>query len=281
MLLMLGRHSLDLDHCGHVAFSEQRWTNSAHRHPEYQELCWVIAGSGYFYHGDQRFELSPGSCFISELNVQHEIASPELKDLELFFITLSKSAAQSAIDHDAHSIWRSYTEEHQIHCHIPDIQNYWQLIEQAPHQLRRDHLLRALTLESLSALAISPSAQSEVASSDPSKLAMSYIRRHARQAPSVQEISQTVGLSERQLRRRFQQSYGCGIVDAINRCRLEEARHLLLMHNSVSATAEAVGIASPAMFSRLFKEAFGCTPSAWRKQHVQQSSTTRTIFGKD
>lgn len=281
MLISLDEHGLALDLGGHCIFAGQNWTNHPHRHPEFQEICWVTAGSGCFRHDGERVSLAVGSCFISEPDVLHEIYS-ESHDLELFFMTFRQQPGTVAAEPDAEAVWRRYQEQHQIHCQIPGTASYWDLIRSAPYPLRSESLMRCLFLESLAMLSGYDHDQDQVATGDdPAHQAMAYIRQHAQEAPGVARIAAAVDLSERQLRRRFKAVYGCGLVEAINQVRLDQARRLLLMQHSVSATAQAVGIASPAMFSRLFKQAFGCTPGQWQRAQVEARDVSRTVFGSD
>lgn len=279
MLISLADHGLSLDIGGHCLFAGEERSNHLHRHPDFQEICWVIAGSGSFLHAGIHYPLRTGSCFISEPNTVHEISS-KTEDLELYFMTFRETASLQAVDHEALRIWELYNHSHVIHSFVANAELYWQLIKTAPHPQRESLLMRSLFLESLSTLSQTSDHRPQPIE-DPSQQAMAYIRNHCREAPSVGSIAAAVGLSERQLRRRFQDRYNCGLVDAINKARLDQARRLLLMQASVSAAARAVGMPSPAMFTRLFKQAFGCTPSAWRKQQVPADMLPRTVFGTD
>ncbi len=279
MLISLAEHGLGLEIGGHCLFAGEERSNHLHRHPDFQEICWVIAGSGAFRHDGQIHELRVGSCFISEPNVVHEIFS-KTEDLELFFMTFREAVSLQSVDHEAAKIWETFQASHEIIAYVPNAEMYWQLISSAPHPQRESFLMRALFLESLMALSSTADEKPQQVE-DPSQQAMVYIRHHCREAPSVGEIAAAVGLSERQLRRRFQARYNIGLVEAINKARLDHARGLLLMQASISSAARAVGIASPAMFTRLFKQAFGCTPSQWRKQQVPADMLPRTVFGRD
>ena len=277
MLLHVEAGSLQLERGGYCLFADAAWTNYQHRHPEFQEICWVVRGTGEFRHGKSVHGLKRGDCFISEPNIIHEICSPERQDLELFFMTFQMKPLTGVVDAEADRVWQAYQQEHQLIANVTDAEHFWRILRGAS-SLREQYIMRSLFLESLHTLSGSAIKQ-EIAQDDPATLAMAYIRRHAKEAPSVLAIAQAAGLSERQLRRRFQECYQCGIIDAINQVRLDEARRLLLMQHSVSAAAQAVGIASPAMFSRLFKKAYGQTPSQWRKQQIPSKHVTNTVFG--
>ena len=282
MRLGIGSQSIQLERGGYCLFSDEGWTNYQHRHPYFQEICWVVHGRGQFEHAGALIPLQRGDCFISEPDVLHEISSPESEDLELFFMTFRLSDKPADLDVEAERIWQAFQHQHQIHTQISDPDVYWRLLRGA-HPQRETLIMRSIFLESLHALTIQHAGEQRqyIDQHDPAEAAMAYIRAHAREAPSVSMIAEQVSLSERQLRRRFQERFGCGLVEAINSVRLEEARRMLLMQHSVSATARAVGISSPAMFSRLFKQAYGITPSQWRKQQVPSQHVNRVVFGAD
>ena len=282
MRLGIGAQSIQLERGGYCLFADEGWTNYQHRHPFFQEICWVVHGHGQFEHDGEQFSLERGDCFISEPNVVHEISSPESEDLELFFMTFRLSDTPADLDIEAERIWQAFQRQHAIQARVSDVELYWRLLRGA-HVHRETLIMRALFLESLAALTVREESEQGQPNDllDPAEAAMAYIRAHAREAPSVQMIAEQVALSERQLRRRFQDRFGCGLVDAINQVRLEEARRMLLMQHSVAATARAVGISSPAMFSRLFKQAYGMTPSQWRKQQVPSQHVNKVVFGAD
>ncbi len=283
MYLALDKGMLRLERGGHCVFTGEEWTNHPHRHPDYQEICWVTGGSGVFYHGQQRFDVCAGSCFISEPDVVHEIASPDHGHLQLFFMTFHVETGTATVDPEMKSMWQHYQRGHQIHCHLAQLAEYSYLINTAP-PLRQDLLMRALFLESLAALSGCAQQQSVdlvQVQERYAEHAMAIIRERCCTGLTVGEIAAAVALSERQLRRCFKRRFNCGLVEAINAARLDQAKRLLLMQRHIAAVAAAVGIASPAMFSRLFKQAFGCTPSAWRQQQVQSGILPRTVFGRD
>lgn len=282
MLIGIGVQSIELQRGSYCLFADDGWTNYQHRHPNFQEICWVLRGQGQFEHAGDLYPLQRGDCFISEPDVLHEISSPQTEDLELFFMTFRLSEQVADLDAEAERLWQTFQQAHLIKTTLPELDVYWRLLRSADGR-REQYLMRSLFLEAIGALSGSTSvvADQESTHSDPAEQAMVFIRTHAREAPSIQRIAEYVQLSERQLRRRFQARFSCGLVDAINRVRMEEARRLLLMQHSVAATARAVGISSPAMFSRLFKQSYGLTPSQWRQQQVPSQHVKRVVFGSD
>jgi AraC family carnitine catabolism transcriptional activator len=81
------------------------------------------------------------------------------------------------------------------------------------------------------------------------------------------EIAERVGLSLRQLERRCQRALGRSVLQEYRQIRIAKA-HQLLQQTGLSVTeiAFACGFPSPEYFSRQYRAAFGCPPSADRRQ---------------
>jgi len=79
---------------------------------------------------------------------------------------------------------------------------------------------------------------------------------------SADWLADEIGLSRRQLDRRVQEVSGKTPADLIREMRLERASQLLRAHvGTVSEIAYSVGFKSPAHFSRVFRQAYGVSPS--------------------
>lgn len=83
---------------------------------------------------------------------------------------------------------------------------------------------------------------------------------------TVPEIASAIGLSQRQLERRFAAAIGCTVVQFSLLTRLQHARVLLIStHESVREIATASGFNSLSHFAFAFKKCFGKRPSAYRQ----------------
>lgn len=82
-------------------------------------------------------------------------------------------------------------------------------------------------------------------------------------APEISEVAELAGCSVNYLSTMFRRSYGVTIKSFILQHKLENARHLLNQGEMRPAeVAEFCGFRDAGYFSRLFKKAFGCTPSS-------------------
>jgi iron complex transport system substrate-binding protein len=71
-------------------------------------------------------------------------------------------------------------------------------------------------------------------------------------------------------RREILEELGISPIEYKNRLRMEKARHLLLYtYNTVSEIAASLGFDSVYVFSRIFRQYNGLSPSSFRKNHAK------------
>jgi LacI family transcriptional regulator len=97
--------------------------------------------------------------------------------------------------------------------------------------------------------------------------AVRYIREHACDPCTVDQVLQHVPVGRRWLERKFNEKLGRSPHDEIIRVRMETAQRLLLQPDlSLPTIAVRCGFASQANLSRAFAQALGTTPAAYRRQ---------------
>ncbi|MEL6439906.1 MAG: AraC family transcriptional regulator [Cyanobacteria bacterium J06621_8] len=85
--------------------------------------------------------------------------------------------------------------------------------------------------------------------------------------PSLAELSEQVGLSERKLQQGFRELFGTTVFGVLHRDRLERARQLLeTQQMTIGAIADTVGISHRGYFAKAFKRKFGSTPREYLKR---------------
>ncbi|MDQ2075761.1 AraC family transcriptional regulator [Marinimicrobium sp. ABcell2] len=102
-----------------------------------------------------------------------------------------------------------------------------------------------------------------------------YIRAHYAERLSIPEIAERFGFSQRQLERRFVETFRASPREYITRLRIliacEHLRNSLL---PISELALDCGFYDHSSFIRHFKRMLGVTPLAYRKKHSSQSAGT-------
>jgi len=104
--------------------------------------------------------------------------------------------------------------------------------------------------------------------------AQAIMREHIDEPLSCGQIARRVGLSLRQIERRFRTQLGCSVLQRYRLIRMTKA-HQLLQQTEISVTevAFACGFSSPEYFCRLYRRMFDCSPSKDRRQ-----STTAPVL---
>ncbi len=97
--------------------------------------------------------------------------------------------------------------------------------------------------------------------------AREYIQKNYRNPDcSVQSVANQVKLERTYLYRLFKKETGMSIIEYINKCRVSEAKIMLIDEDvSVKDVALCVGFVDQMYFSRVFKKIAGQTPTEYRK----------------
>jgi YesN/AraC family two-component response regulator len=99
------------------------------------------------------------------------------------------------------------------------------------------------------------------------KQASAYIQQNYTRSFSLEELSETIGVSKSYLSRIFKQGTGISPWDYLNRFRIQKAKELLLLTDeSVTTIATKVGYDDAGYFTRVFHEITGCSPRLFRHQ---------------
>jgi signal transduction histidine kinase/DNA-binding LacI/PurR family transcriptional regulator/AraC-like DNA-binding protein len=99
------------------------------------------------------------------------------------------------------------------------------------------------------------------------KQAAAFIQQNYTRSFSLEELSETIGVSKSYLSRIFKTDTGISLWDYLNRYRIQKAKELLLLTDeSITAIAAEVGYDDVGYFGRVFREIAGCSPRAFRQQ---------------
>lgn len=266
---VVGDRKVEIEVGGYVSFDVQV-TNTRHRHG-YFELCLVLSGSGRYFHGGEAFPLATGDVFLAEPSVIHEISSYETRNLHLYFLRMSMQRIGGAPTEEtfvAFDQGRRVVAPGQA-----SLAHYPPLLERRSSQFPA--LLRAFSREMLTALTIAP-AESVGDDDGIVARALAYVEAHCDRSLRVGEVAQHLGVSERSLRRRFQESGASLLAEASHR-RMRRAADQLLKGYGVAEVAIQVGIDDPAQFSRAFRRSFGVPPKQFQTTYTPGAPMPATV----
>lgn len=106
---------------------------------------------------------------------------------------------------------------------------------------------------------------------------MAYIEQHLDESLSVEELSRVAHFSKFHFHRQFSQYVGLGVAAYVRLLRLRRASYRLAFgRDRVIDIALEAGFESPEAFSRAFRQAFGQSPSQFRKSPQWQPWTERS-----
>ena len=97
-----------------------------------------------------------------------------------------------------------------------------------------------------------------------------YLQRHFAERIRVNELAERIGISRSYLVRLFREHYGISPQEYLIRLRMIHASEcLVLTEDPIGNIAMESGYPDPLAFSKIFKQRFGVSPSAYREQNRQ------------
>ena len=96
--------------------------------------------------------------------------------------------------------------------------------------------------------------------------ALKLIEEHYNEPISVSQLANASAMSQSQLRRLFQKETGMSPIEYKNHLRIKKASDMLLYSGqTVMEISQCLGFKNPFVFSRVFKQEKGQSPSEFRK----------------
>ena len=109
--------------------------------------------------------------------------------------------------------------------------------------------------------------------------ACEYIRSHASDAPSVQDVANHCRVSRRLLELRFREINECSVREEIERTRLKKVCTLLRETKiPLNEIARRTGYASPPNLCALFRKRFGCSMREFRNGRPPHATEQKVLF---
>jgi AraC-like DNA-binding protein len=251
------------------------WRNYLHTH-SFFEICYVFSGKGTFQMHDKVLEVGPGDVFIAKPGEPHEIIASRKPGMGIYFwaytlVAGARREGMEAIDGllEAFMVSREYVSKR--------VGGMEQTIGLLTEEITRKapgygEMIRALTAKLIldTARSVVAEASAEEASGKtPGEAAVQqavrYLRDNLGRQISVRDVAAQVHLSQRHLRRLFQQKMGMSLIDYLTKLRMETASAMLLDRKlAIKEVAYAAGYPDVHYFTTLFHRERGMTPGKFR-----------------
>ncbi len=251
-----------------------------HWHDEF-EVNYIIDGSAEFICGDEKFISQKGDIIITQPNVIHSIytSSRQVYDTLVFSSSIFgesetdryiKKCILPLID----GTMRLKSHINPEHCYYSEIRIIAENIFSCargnlPHldMLMRGELLRLFWLLETDSEEGNPN--DEI--SETMRPALLYIKEHFKDTISVQQLADSVHLSQSYFMSQFRQCVGFSASEYISQYRINYAcKQIADTTSSISEIAFESGFRNLSNFNRHFMRIVGCTPMAYRKKSRTQ-----------
>lgn len=254
-----------------------------HWHPEI-ELTWVVSGQIEYLVNDKKYLLTEGEGLFCNSNSLHSGYMVDQKDCSYLSVTFhprfiygyENSLLQTRyVDFiTANEGWHSLMLQKDVDWHqetgrqIQDI--YRMSKDPSPdYELRVHLILTGIWLDLYRYYRSLPASEQQ-----PQKhLArlkeiLSYIQEHYTQEITLDEIADHVNICKSECCRFFKKYMKMTIFEYILFLRIQNSLPLLRAGESVTRIAGLTGFSTSAYYGQIFKRYMGCSPSRYRKEHM-------------
>lgn len=107
-------------------------------------------------------------------------------------------------------------------------------------------------------------------------LAMKYLSSNFSRKLSITDLAAHIGVDRSYLSKSFRAEFGMSPQEYMIRLRMRKAAHLLEQsEESVTAVVEKCGYLDALAFSKVFRKAWGCSPTAYRQKNINPACAER------
>ncbi|QNE38295.1 AraC family transcriptional regulator [Hymenobacter sp. NBH84] len=236
--------------------------------------------------GRPAFDYLPGESVLVGENQTMVIDFPEATDeapTQCLAVAIPTETIQQTVDllneeyphAEAHLPWHLDTAEHAHLTNTPELTGTLERLVQLSRDTGRvKDVLANFTIQEMLVRLMQTQARQLLfhnyarhATSHRFAAVVQYIKQHLADKLTIDKLSNLACMSKATFFRVFRQELGITPVEYINQERLAEAKRLLRQPlASVADVCYRVGFTSTAYFQRLFKQAEGLTPGAYRKR---------------
>ncbi len=254
-----------------------------HWHPEI-ELTWVVSGQIEYLVNDKKYLLTEGEGLFCNSNSLHSGYMVDQKDCSYLSVTFhprfiygyENSLLQTRyVDFiTANEGWHSLKLQKDVDWHqetgrqIQDI--YRMSKDPSPDYELRVHLILTGIWLNLYRYYRSLPASEQQPQKHLARLKeiLSYIQDHYTQEITLDEIADHVNICKSECCRFFKKYMKMTIFEYILFLRIQNSLPLLRAGESVTRIAGLTGFSTSAYYGQIFKRYMGCSPSRYRKEHM-------------
>ncbi|MBI1765290.1 MAG: helix-turn-helix transcriptional regulator [Acidobacteria bacterium] len=247
------------------------WKLEPHAH-DYFQIIYFVSGSGSILLDDHEQAITPGDLFLIKPQQRHGLTvGSVVNSLDLKFVvkdghlqhTLRKAAnhfaaCDAAIPHLFERIRQEGEGKGPLFrelCGAYLLEMLILLLRQERRPKRNLHLAKVPLGGPADAV---------------SKRIVEFIQQHYAEDVHLPEIARALGMSDRRIRQKFQESVGVPPMRYLLQCRVEHAQELISYSDyALKEIAELTGFKSIHHFTRVFSEIAGVAPGVWRQQNRQ------------
>ncbi|MDY2628707.1 MAG: AraC family transcriptional regulator [Lachnospiraceae bacterium] len=246
----------------------------------YYLIHYILEGEGEFMVNNIRYHLTKGQGFLIEPDYQTTYTSDAENPWTYIWVGFSGKAAGSIVDtlglSQGNPIF-SCDEGEKLKKYVLEI-------------IRHNHsnpsdTYRALGTFFLFISTLAESQKNQTPTTDGNSYiqhAITYIHRHINEPILVEDVADYVGLNRSYLSVLFKTHTGMTPIKYIQNCRITKARHLLESSKlSVESIAYSCGYQKPESLMKFFRRTYGCSPTAYRKQVIQNTKEMSLNISKD
>ena len=258
-----------------------------HWHPEI-ELTWIMSGQIEYLVNDKKYLLCEGEGLFGNSNSLHSGYMVDKKDCTYLSITFhpriiygyENSLLQTKyVDFiTTNESWHSLKLQKEIKWHqdiIDQIKNIHRISQTPlPDYELQVHLILTIIWQKLYQYYNSLPASEQQPQKHLTRLKdiLSYIHIHYSQEITLDEIADHVNICKSECCRFFKKYMKMTIFEYILFLRIQNSLPLLREGESVTKIASMTGFSSPAYYGQIFKRYMGCSPSRYRKDHMEDAT---------
>ena len=243
-------------------------------------IHYIISGKGTFQIGKQSYELGAGDGFLIEPDVLTYYEADKENPWKYMWVGFSGALGKQIL-HDYNLTQDTPIFHHDNQEIMRKIINDMLL---APPKGMEGNLRRAALLYSFLAEVISTCTQRSLSRAESDNIyinkAVEFIKSHYNKGIGVYEIAEYVNISRNYLYTLFQQHYNTSVKQFLTAFRMSRALELLrLTQLPIKTIAYSCGYKNEVMFSKVFKEFTGMSPSQKRKEgNIEIEGHTHNMY---